>query len=72
MVGYCKKLSPSGEFFVCGILLNMGEDEQVWHIEPVGDTKKHNTNGRSCHCFPVIKIEANILFIIHNAYDGRE
>jgi len=45
---------------------------EVYHITPVNDLKEHLTDGDTCHCDPITKVDDNGIYIIHNSYDGRE
>lgn len=44
------------------------------HVHPLNDIKEHDTSntGNTCHCNPIVKIEAGEMIVIHNSFDGRE
>lgn len=45
----------------------------AYHVVPVGDRKKHKTNGKECACNPRVERQSTgIDLVIHEAYDRRE
>ena len=43
------------------------------HVEPVGDTKLHNTKTMNCSCNPKLEKQPNGAWVvIHNAWDKRD
>jgi hypothetical protein len=43
----------------------------AWHIIPIGDLKEH-IEDTTCPCHPDVIFENEEMFIVHNAFDGRE
>lgn len=49
------------------------DKNNVWHVEPTNDLKKHDTSEIGCHCNPKLELQDNGgLVVIHKSYDGRE
>lgn len=48
------------------------DPDNVWHVKPVNDLKKHH-NSMMCWCNPKVELQENRgLIVVHNSYDMRE
>ena len=54
--------------------MNLDYDQNnIWHVYPVNDKKKHTLTGIKCECNPKIQIQENKAIVVtHKAYDHRE
>lgn len=44
-----------------------------WHVEPVKDSKHHNTDNINCNCNPILEKQVDGSYIVvHRSYDRRE
>ena len=49
------------------------QDDNVWHVVPVGDLREHSCDREECWCRP--RVEDGDFFgyvVVHNSVDGRE
>lgn len=49
------------------------DSENIWHVLPVNDIKKHIESGFECECGPKVQIQENGgVIVTHKSFDKRE